>query len=623
MPALTTPTRRKPDWSERGSAAVDHGDLEAARQCFAQAVRAERGSAAHRYNLALVLEAQGDVAGAAAGLTEALRLDPGMVDAARRLSLLAGRYEVPGAVALDMAGLKAALAHNTVDREPIAEAALRRLAAIGPLGHALAQGRGQGEGWDATARALCRHRTAPLLKDELLLAVLRAGTFRNPELERLLTALRRVLLLEVPPERLEDRALFDLALALAEQCGINEHVWVQSPAEACRVGELRLCESVLLGGDVGAGRTLLLLMLYRPLAELLGTRVTLQQAEGIRPRALRDVVMQHLETATDERARSARMPRLGAFADATVHAVARQYEASPYPRWTSVGVVAPAHLRRMLGQHFRAAELAFLDRPFEVLIAGCGTGQQAVQAALAYGPQARVLAIDLSAASLAYAARMAERYGAGNIAFAQADLQSLADLGERHRRRFDVIECTGVLHHLADPFDAWRRLLGCLAKDGRMLVGLYSATARGSLRALRDDPAYPGPGCPDTALRQFRQVLLERASDEPGGDLKASRDFYTTSNFRDLALHVSERPVTLPEVARFLAANSLVFRGFQVERGVFARFQAQFPGAAWPGSLERWAEFEAVNPATFNGMYNFWCALSGRDDDDRSDIGYL
>ena len=435
-------------------------------------------------------------------------------------------------------------------------------------------------------------------------------------LERLLTALRRALLLEVPPERLADRALFDLALALAEQCGINERVWTVGDDEAAALDRLGLSERALLAGDVAAGRMLLLAMLYRPLADLLGPDVSPQQADGIRPRALRDVVVRRLAEAADERERAACMPRLepsrgsrlGAFADATAQAVAEQYEASPYPRWTSVGVVSPARMRRMLGSYFSAGELAFLDRPFEVLIAGCGTGQQAVQAALAYGPHARVLAIDLSAASLAYAARMAERYGAGNVAFAQADLRSLAELGEEYIGRFDAIECTGVLHHLADPFAGWRRLIQCLARDGRMLLGLYSATARRGLRALRDDPAYPGTGCPDAALCRFRQVLLDRPAGEPGGDLKASRDFYTTSNFRDLALHVSERPVTLPEIAHFLKENGLAFRGFQLERGVFARFQAQFPDAAWPGTLEHWTDFEAANPGTFNGMYNFWCA---------------
>jgi hypothetical protein len=40
----------------------------------------------------------------------------------------------------------------------------------------------------------------------------------------------------------------------------------------------------------------------------------------------------------------------------------------------------------------------------------------------------------------------------------------------------------------------------------------------------------------------------------------------------------------------------LAFRGFQLERGVFARFRETFPGEAWPGSLQRRAEFEDANP---------------------------
>jgi SAM-dependent methyltransferase len=332
-----------------------------------------------------------------------------------------------------------------------------------------------------------------------------------------------------------------------------------------------------------------------------------QQASRIRPRALREVVACHLAEAASERAHRMRLPRLGAIADATARKVAQQYEASPYPRWTSVGVIAPKAMRLALGRFFRAEELAFLDRPFDVLIAGCGTGQQAVQAALAYGPQARVLAVDLSAASLAYAARMAERYGAGNISFAQADLQTLPETGAGLAGRFQVIECTGVLHHLADPFRGWRALLACLAGDGRMFLGLYSATARQGLAALRRDPAWPGPGCSDAALRAFRQVLLDRPAGAPGGDLKTSRDFYSTSNFRDLVLHVSERPVTLAEIAQFLHDNNLAFRGFQISARVFGQFRAQFPNETWPGSLVRWGQFESVNPLTFTGMYNFWC----------------
>src|SRR6187401_1085293 len=115
MPPRTAPRRREPSWSERGSAAVDLGDLEVARACFAQAVRTQRGEPKHRYHLAVVQEGLGELAAAGASLTEALRLDPTMADAARRLSLLAGRCDLPGDAPLDPAGLKAALAHDTVD----------------------------------------------------------------------------------------------------------------------------------------------------------------------------------------------------------------------------------------------------------------------------------------------------------------------------------------------------------------------------------------------------------------------------------------------------------------------------------------------------------------------------
>jgi SAM-dependent methyltransferase len=531
-----------------------------------------------------------------------------MADAARRLALLAGRCELPADAPLSAAGLAAGLAHDTVDRELIAELAMRRLAAGGPLRDALASGRR--DGWLAAARGLCLARTAPLLRDGLFLEVLRTGSFRNPEVERLLTALRRVLALEMPRPRLEERALFEFALALMRQCQINEHVWAAGADEARRAEELRLSTGGLLDGDPLAGQRLLLAALYLPFSRLLGDGIEPQRAHRIRPRALRQVVELHLAEAADERERRARLPRLGAIAEASACKVAAQYEASPYPRWTSVGLIEPTRMRRLLNHYFTAEEVAFLDAPCDVLIAGCGTGQQAVQAALAYGPDARVLAIDLSAASLAYAARMAERFGARNLAFAQADLQELHAAGPEFAERFQVIECTGVLHHLAEPFRAWRALLRCLSRDGCMFLGLYSAIARRSLTALRLDPAYPGPGCTDDALRAFRQGLLDRPADRAGGDLKSSRDFYAASNFRDLALHVSEHPVTLPDIARFLGDNGLDFRGFQLERGVFRRFQERFPGERWPGSLRCWAQFETQNPHIFSGMYNFWCTRS-------------
>jgi SAM-dependent methyltransferase len=203
---------------------------------------------------------------------------------------------------------------------------------------------------------------------------------------------------------------------------------------------------------------------------------------------------------------------------------------------------------------------------------------------------------------------MGERYGVRNLELAQADLQAIDALGPPILPRFHIIECTGVLHHMADPMDGWRKLLTCLAPGGLMLVGLYSATARRELTALRADPAYPGPGCEDAALRDFRRALMDRPQGELGSSLQDSLDFYTNSDFRDLACHVSERCLTLVEIKQFLDQNDLAFRGFSLDPAILQSFAERYPDDRWPGSLQRWQEFEAENPHTFDAMYVFWCA---------------
>src|SRR5690606_839498 len=135
--------------------------------------------------------------------------------------------------------------------------------------------------------------------------------------------------------------------------------------------------------------------------------------------------------------------------------------------------------------------LAFMDGEFDVLIAGAGTGKQALQSAFAYGPKARLLATDLSAPSLGYADCAAKRYGVDNIEFMVADILDL----DRLDRQFDIIECVGVLHHMADPWAGWRKLVSRLKPSGLMYVGLYSATARANFGILREQPDYPGPDC--------------------------------------------------------------------------------------------------------------------------------
>src|SRR5581483_9587224 len=365
----------------------------------------------------------------------------------------------------------------------------------------------------------------------------------------------------------------------------------------------------LVSGDLAEGQRFLRRCLYRPLAETLGEGAAPAIADAIQPQALRAVIRLRVALEHEEQQRAAAMPRLGVIVDETSRKVARFYEESPYPRWSSVVIHRNYHAT--LTHFFGPDRASFLQRPFEVLIAGCGTGQQVVQSALQYGPNARILALDLSAASLGYASRMAAAFGVENVEFAQADLAQVESFGPQFASRFQVIEAVGVLHHMADPFAGWRALLKCLAPDGLMRLGLYSAIARRNLAALRADPAYPGPGCDETALRVFRHALLTRQSAQ-GQDARKFMDFWDARSFRDMLLHVSEHTLSLGEIARFLAHERLAFCGFQLPKETQAMFWHRFPLETWPGTLPNWARFEEENPFVFENMYLFWCEQDRR-----------
>ena len=160
---------------------------------------------------------------------------------------------------------------------------------------------------------------------------------------------------------------------------------------------------------------------------------------------------------------------------------------------------------------------------------------------------ARVLSIDLSLSSLAYAKRKMSALGLSGNEFAQADILKLGSIG----RTFDVIESNGVLHHLADPFAGWRVLVDLLRPGGFMNIGLYSKTARRDIATVRNVIAERDFDGSAADIRRWRQDLMNAAEGTPHRNVTASRDFYTTSACRDLLFHVQEHHLTIPEIAGF------------------------------------------------------------------------
>ena len=238
----------------------------------------------------------------------------------------------------------------------------------------------------------------------------------------------------------------------------------------------------------------------------------------------------------------------------------------------------------------------------EVLIAGCGTGRHAIMSARRFDG-ARVLGVDLSRASLAYAARKADELGADTVTFLQGDILDL----DRLERTFDIIECVGVLHHMERPERGLEILARLLRPKGLMKIGLYSETARAAHRAAQNlvrDHGYPATA---DGIRRARAHILSLAADHPALPLAEHADFHSLSGCRDLIFHVHERRFTLPEIETMLRRAGLAFIDFEfVDSWMLARYRERFPDDASATSLENWHRYERDYPATFASMYAFW-----------------
>ena len=443
---------------------------------------------------------------------------------------------------------------------------------------------------------------AEIASDRLLRELLQIAPVCDAQLEQVLTALRRFLLDlatdDASPAGSEDELAF--FCALAQQCFCNEYVYALAENEQERADGLgrRLNLATQDGKDIPA-LWVAAVGAYTPLYTL-GNSADLLKREW--PVPVSAVLRQQITEPDAQRALRESMPNLTPVEDRTSIEVKRQYEENPYPRWIVAGAAAPAMPidAYLMAKFQHVAYQPLTKQRIEVLVAGCGTGQHAIETARRL-LGADILAVDLSAASLSYALYKTRELGLTGIQYAVADILKLDTLG----RSFDVIEAQGVLHHLADPLGAWRRLLSILRPGGLMNVGLYSELARQSIVRARAFIAEHGYPASVDGIRRCRKDM--RRSDDPllKGAME-TMDFFTISECRDLLFHVQEHRMTLPQIAAFIDEVKVTFLGFEADSGLFKAYEARFPEDKSKTDLACWHQFEVENPRSFAGMYQFW-----------------
>ena len=299
-----------------------------------------------------------------------------------------------------------------------------------------------------------------------------------------------------------------------------------------------------------------------------------------------------------ERRLAARIASPGIEKSSVSTAVRAQYEENPYPRWVRMqSSFAAAPLAQIVRELFPHAALDELPQNPRILVAGCGTGQNAITTAQRFS-RASVLALDLSLASLGYALRKTSELGLQSIEYRQADILALGALEER----FDFIECSGVLHHLEDPFEGWRILAGLRKPRGLMRVGLYSELGRRHIARARQLIAARGFAADAEGIRACRAAIR---NDDALAPIVRNEDFYSMSGCRDLLFHVHEHCFGLPQIAEMIRRLGVEFLGFEFPDSgeTLRRFRSRFSD---PRDLQSWQRFEAEFPDSFARMYQFW-----------------
>jgi SAM-dependent methyltransferase len=285
--------------------------------------------------------------------------------------------------------------------------------------------------------------------------------------------------------------------------------------------------------------------------------------------------------------------------DKVTDAVAAQYEDWPFPPWSRVTTPRPQTLPEAV-EKLDDGRPSGLPIEADLLVAGCGTGREAALWALRF-PDARITAIDISAASLAYARERCRAIGLDRIDFRRLDLHRVADLG----MKFDFISCSGVLHHLPDPEAGWAALVDVLTPGGATRVMVYSRIARLKVAAAQRHLAdLRGRPADADLLREARRRLIDRSP----ALLETWPDFYTLAGIHDLVLHRHEDSFDVPRIARALDRLGLDLLAFDLPTAFHrARYRAEHPEDPQFRDVRAWAALEMRDPFLFQGMYEFWC----------------
>jgi SAM-dependent methyltransferase len=248
----------------------------------------------------------------------------------------------------------------------------------------------------------------------------------------------------------------------------------------------------------------------------------------------------------------------------------------------------------------------------DILIAGCGTSQAARYALRE--PDARITAIDVSDTSLRHTRDLQRKYNLENLELHQLPIESAREIG----RSFDLVVCTGVLHHLPDPDHGLCALHDVLRPSGAMRLMVYARYGRTGIYMMQEYCRLLEINASATDLRSLGATLEALPPDHPiSGVRRRSNELQRPEAMADALLHPQDRAYTVPELYAWLGRCGMSF-GRWIEQAPYLAqcgMLASSPDALRIASLSSRSQHAAVE--LFRGTMVSHSFIAYRDD--RSD----
>ena len=395
---------------------------------------------------------------------------------------------------------------------------------------------------------------------------------------------------------------------ISKQCFENEFIWATSKDEEKEISKLYdLVFKKFKKGEIVSNNEIYILSSYKRLGEYSKIQKFLKKInEG--DTLFETTKLQVLDFELEKKIGN-QVTSIEKIEDKVSLNVQSQYEENPYPRWAKEEFeilkldIYKRDYREIINNSIMPNTINIKKEIKKILIAGCGTGSHPVSIALR-DKKTIIDALDISKASLSYGIRQARELNIKNINWYHGDILKFDSFDQE----YDAIESSGVLHHTGDPKKGFKILTNKLRKGGFFKLGLYSRIYRNQLKPAKKFIKEHSDETKslDSQVRMVRKKIIDLKGSGPENLPLIMRDFYSTSEFIDLLMHVQEIDYSIDELIELFEENynflGFVFGGSEEK----LNYRSKFPNDLKMLNLNNWKNYEKNEPKLFSSMYQFW-----------------